>query len=110
MIMTGRHRRILTFLAAHIALLGLVFQMAALDHWRPTIEDIRGIEHTHQHAAHCHGAAASCAEGGGVSMTATAAPASVPVAPPLRSVVSIASDAVPSEAPTADILHPPRAA
>jgi hypothetical protein len=108
--MTTRKRRFLTLLAAHVALLGIVFQIAALDHWRPQIEDIRGIEATHFHESHCHGSASSCGEGGGAGFWVNAQPASVPAPPASRPVHGATSDVAPPAAPLADLLHPPRAA
>ena len=109
--MTNRKLRALKIFVAHVALLGIVFQVAALDHWSPaSIEEVRGIERTHLHATHCHGGAASCADGGNAPfwLTAGAATTPLPPAPNLEALVVL--DATPSEAPVADVLHPPRVA
>jgi hypothetical protein len=108
--MTTRNRRILTLLAAYVALAGVVFQIAALDHWTPTaIEGVRGVEHTDFHATHCHGGAASCADGGSAPFWANSALLTVPLPPPSRPAFAASSEAVPPEAPIEDVLHPPRA-
>jgi hypothetical protein len=105
--MTRRNRRVLTFLAGHVALLGLVFQIAAFDHWGQSTES---VEEIHLHNAHCHGAAAGCADGGGASLSVNGVAAAEPLPPPASRAVAIASDLAPREAPTAELFHPPRAA
>jgi hypothetical protein len=98
-------------MAAHLALLGLVFQVAALDHWTPArIENVRGIEQTHLHATHCHGSLSSCADGGSAPAWLTAAPAVLPAPPHAKALRVVAASLAPGTAPAADILHPPRAA
>jgi hypothetical protein len=109
--MTTRTRRILTLMAAYVALSGLVFQVTALDHWRPTaIEGVRGVEHRDFHAEHCHGAASSCAGGASAPLWAAAAPVIVP-APPLPHLqAATGSETAPAAAPLAKLLRPPRIA
>jgi hypothetical protein len=91
-----------------LALIGLVFQVTALDHWKPAIEDVRGIERTHFHATHCHGAAAGCAEGAAAPSWLNASPAVIPLPPPARPALATRSEGSPPEAPVTDLLHPPR--
>jgi hypothetical protein len=111
MIMTVRKHRLLILVTAYFALVGLVFQVAALDHWRPAVfEEVRGIEHTDFHSTHCHGASAGCADGAASASWLNASPAAVPRPPAEREVSRTVFDVAPAETPPLVPFHPPRAA
>jgi hypothetical protein len=107
--MMSRRQRLLALIAAHSVLLGLLFQIAAFDHWRPQMEDILGIEGSHLHAAHCHGASASCAEGGGTVYLIGAGPATLPSPRPVSAALVETTRLTPIDPSLADVLHPPQA-
>ena len=111
MIMTARKRKLLCQLTAFVALVGLILQVAALDHWSPAvIDEVRGIEHTDFHATHCHGASAGCADGAAAPSWLNASPAAVPLPPVARPFSATGPDVAPVETPPQEPLHPPRAA
>ena len=106
--MSSKRRRAFIVVAAHIVLLGLTFQIGAFDHWHPQMEDIRGVEGTDFHAAHCHGLSASCADGGGTGFAYGDAPAPIPVPPPPRRTLEPEEQIAPRSALSLELLHPPR--
>ena len=109
--MSSSRRHSLSLIATCVALAGLIFQVTAMDHWRPAaIEDVRGIEHTDFHATHCHGASAGCADGAAAPSWLNASPAAVPQPPVARPFSATGPDVAPVETPPQEPLHPPRAA
>ena len=109
--MSSSRRHSLSLIATFVALAGLIFQVAALDHWSPAvIDEVRGIEHTDFHATHCHGASAGCADGAAAPSWLNASPAAVPQPPVARSFFATGPDVAPVETPPQEPLHPPRAA
>lgn len=68
--------RIMRFIlvTTHVAILGLLFQIAAFDHWGPHGLDVYGIEGSasHVHSDHCHGDVSGCAGGGAATAGAVA--------------------------------------
>jgi hypothetical protein len=60
MTLTSGSRRFVLVMA-HIALVVLVVQIVAIDHWHADSSDAE------QHARHCHGTSSSCADGGALT-------------------------------------------
>lgn len=63
----NRRVRLLLIIGAHLVVLGLLFQVAAFDHWHMGFQDVQGVQGSsaHVHASHCHGEIAGCADAGG---------------------------------------------
>jgi hypothetical protein len=106
--MTARRQRTFVLLLAHLAVLALFFQVAAIDHWRPHADDVTGVEGKSTHTLHCHGLQSGCADAGGAAVAVTTDDI-VPLPP--RPVLATASpsEASPIEASISIPHQPPRA-
>lgn len=90
---------------AHLALIVLVVQIVAVDHWQSEPDGISDAAHTQ----HCHGASASCADG--AALTPAGLVSALTVLPPEPRLDFIAPlTALPADAVLDAPVEPPRAA
>jgi hypothetical protein len=85
------------------------FQVVAVDHWHTDPADVRGVEGTSRHIAHCHGDASGCSEGAS-ALVGTLTDDSLTPLPPSPLLRDAAVDTVIYvEALLPQPEHPPRA-
>jgi hypothetical protein len=93
------------FWMAHLALVVLVVQIVAIDHWHGDTGEATKAAHTR----HCHGTSASCADG--AALTPTNLASALTVLPPEPRLFNDAPSRVhPADALLDAPIEPPRAA
>lgn len=109
----NRRVRLLLIVAAHLVVLGMLFQVAAFDHWNQGFDDVQGVSgsSSHVHAMHCHGDVSGCADaGGGASLLDPAMQFGIPRMAFLPAGPLALESESPYEATLPAPTHPPRPA
>lgn len=108
--MTSRRRqRTFAIWIAHLAVVALFFQVTAIDHWRPSPDDLVGVEGKSTHVLHCHGSQSGCVDAATALIgPVESSPAPLPPLPLLKTARSIGVSLL--EAPPLTLLHPPQPA
>jgi hypothetical protein len=65
---SGYSPRVRAFIGvgARFALLIIVMQLVAIDHWHGDVSSVVGVEDSQRHVLHCHGGGSGCADVSGL--------------------------------------------